>query len=880
MLRVGPHLRHARRRLPCLSARVVGISCAMTMVAAWCFVSPSQTPEGRRAVVPGRRAEATLKNVETGALGSGGSGALPRFEPREVGSAEQLMLSRMPEGHLITTHTSLALLQGVADGKKLEKALHWAVIRHPMLRAAAVEPTVRAKDTGPFFHGGQDGRWMWAPTNLTKEEIVQRALSVEDVAGDFDAKCKEYFEQSLDRSTFDFQEGPLWKLRLLRQGGFRGPLGGRSALLFSFVHSIDDQKSANILLHDILSNLQEEGDVADPEPAELPASLEDVFLKDDLDVQKLAGYALSQAEAGAVPFMKIPSALRSVERNVRKNFGLSPRQPVAQDRPGTVPTAPATGNAKLLLSEALSPESDFWAARRQNLVSFCSLPKDKVSILLQRCRDNNVTMSMAVATAALLAASDVANDDLDFAYEAYRLLLGVDMRRFAPDGDWTQDTMAYASGALDFSLRLLPKSGEAFAREHANESLRTRIGGVPFWDLARASAHAVTQWVEKGYAAESTRLFDIGVRLLRMDTIIQETANDPNTIGRAYSVTVSNAGVYGLGPKDGQYGKLRLDKIYFGISAAISGSLMSASSLTVNGDLLITAVSCSPLVNRSQMDRFAESMVGSLEVAALQKKPLSRKGTPLVDNPIDPRGQQPWYYLLETPKGSLQCPQYEEVKSATMPAFDVDKYVGVWYELAFHDITQCNGCGCTQFNMTRHGNVIEDMFTVTCPWPWKKGVDGPWLPGYNVNGNRRMNMWTCNMTMYYKPQNPGVMLETGFGQEFDNMVLEIWSDPEITAKTGYEYTRSIQFQCLGSERDGITFTGINFLSRTPIVEPWMMQEMFVRARALGLEPYGSNDMHIVEHAGCRYPKSTAQSWMGDRPEWPFPVAAGDFGAEI
>ena len=21
---------------------------------------------------------------------------------------------------------------------------------------------------------------------------------------------------------------------------------------------------------------------------------------------------------------------------------------------------------------------------------------------------------------------------------------------------------------------------------------------------------------------------------------------------------------------------------------------------------------------------------------------------------------------------------------------------------------------------------------MTCPWPWKKGVDGPWLPGYNV----------------------------------------------------------------------------------------------------------------------------------------------------
>ena len=61
---------------------------------------------------------------------------------------------------------------------------------------------------------------------------------------------------------------------------------------------------------------------------------------------------------------------------------------------------------------------------------------------------------------------------------------------------------------------------------------------MPFWDLAQAAAHAVRMWVEKGYAAESTRLFDLGVKQLRMDTIIRETANDPSTVGRAYSVTV------------------------------------------------------------------------------------------------------------------------------------------------------------------------------------------------------------------------------------------------------------------------------------------------------------------------------------------------------
>ena len=43
---------------------------------------------------------------------------------------------------------SRAVTRGVADEARLEKALHWAIIRHPMLRAAALEPSVRAKDTG------------------------------------------------------------------------------------------------------------------------------------------------------------------------------------------------------------------------------------------------------------------------------------------------------------------------------------------------------------------------------------------------------------------------------------------------------------------------------------------------------------------------------------------------------------------------------------------------------------------------------------------------------------------------------------------------------------------------------------------------------------
>lgn len=812
------------------------------------------------------------------------------FEPREVGSAEQLMLSRTSAGYMITTHCFVAVLDGFVDSERLQDALQWATIRHPMLRSVVKPPDVeKTNDFGPFFHGGKDGRWTWMPSNLTVAELVARALIVEDFdaasGNDFSLAWRKDFEATLDKSTFDLTSGPLWRLKLLRH---RKPSGDHeSVLLVSFIHSLSDQKSANVFLNDLLEHMAaaERGQpLSSPEPLPHPKSLEDVFLVDELDVQKLAEYALSQAEAGGKPSVLVPSALRSPERTNKKHWALDPTQPVAKDRSVVVPSVPAEGDFSILSPQVTDPETVFDSQRRNNLVSMRQLSAHVVEKLRNLCRQNNVTISHAAAVAALLAASDVAHDDLDFGYEAYRLLLGVDMRRFAPDGDWTSNTLAFASGALDFTIRLLPSSGTAYAQEHAENgsSLRALVGGVPFWDLARASRHAVEQWVKKGYAAESTRLFDLGVKNLRMENIIRATANTPATLGRAYSVTVSNAGVYGMGPTDLHYGNLRLSGLFFGISTAVSGSMVAASTLTVNGELQLTAHGSTPIVNRTELDTFADSMIRSLTIASEAPWPQRKGGgMPRVENPIDPRAGKPWYYPVETDKGSLRCPTYEEIRSPTLRPFDVDKYVGIWYELAFHDITQFNGCGCTRFNMTRHGTVIEDMFTVSCPWPWREGVDGPWLPGFGSNGQRRLNQWTCNMTMFYQPARPGVMRETGFGQAFDNMVLEIWSDPEITAETGYEYTRAIQFQCLGSSgTTGITFVGINFLSRTPIVKPAMLQEMFVRARALGLEPYGSNDMHIVEHQGCKYPRSTDTSWMGERPEWPYPIFQGELGALV
>lgn len=61
-----------------------------------------------------------------------------------------------------------------------------------------------------------------------------------------------------------------------------------------------------------------------------------------------------------------------------------------------------------------------------------------------------------------------------------------------------------------------------------------------------------------------------------------------------------------------------------------------------------------------------------------------------------------------------------------------DLYSGVWYELAYHDVTQANYfCGCTRFNFTkRSATFIEDMFTTTCPMT---GI----LPGTDFLRNKR-----------------------------------------------------------------------------------------------------------------------------------------------
>ena len=153
-----------------------------------------------------------------------------------------------------------------------------------------------------------------------------------------------------------------------------------------------------------------------------------------------------------------------------------------------------------------------------------------------------------------------------------------------------------------------------------------------------------------------------------------------------------------------------------------------------------------------------------------------------------------------------KCPNLKELgKKNRLPDFTEKLYQGVWYELAYHDVTQANYfCGCTRFNFTvRSDNFIEDMFTTTCPMT---GI----LPGEDV----AKRVYTLNMSITYSPSKPGEFVETGFQTGFPNVVLYVWTK---TGKDGKQYyDRSLQMQCV--EAAGrILFVGINFLARAPKV---------------------------------------------------------------
>lgn len=177
---------------------------------------------------------------------------------------------------------------------------------------------------------------------------------------------------------------------------------------------------------------------------------------------------------------------------------------------------------------------------------------------------------------------------------------------------------------------------------------------------------------------------------------------------------------------------------------------------------------------------------------------------------------------------ATHCPTPATTQSAKVEAFDVHRYEGVWYEIAYHDATQVSVCACTRLDwrLNADGNTFKDRFTTKCPYA-------------------RGATFTVPMRGSVDSARPGVFNEV----TFPDWIVDYHVDPS----TG-TYDWAIQFQCketLGA----VYFTGINLLSRTPTVQPEVMTAMLASLKAAGLERFGGRVdlLTMVKHDACTYP---------------------------
>ena len=184
------------------------------------------------------------------------------------------------------------------------------------------------------------------------------------------------------------------------------------------------------------------------------------------------------------------------------------------------------------------------------------------------------------------------------------------------------------------------------------------------------------------------------------------------------------------------------------------------------------------------------------------------------------------------------CPTIDELQSPYVKNYYSEfKHQGLYYEIAFKDVTQPRICKCITSNKTMISKErLQDDFYIQCNG---KIFYSNLSFDLDVESNRRGYMighWND-----FEPMK---------NVSFPNYIVDVGLD----TKTG-EYTWAIEFQCIQGKttfgRAFIKYYGLNFYAKT-YDDPNILKTMEKAARKQGLGPFmdsGSN-LFRVNHSGC------------------------------
>jgi hypothetical protein len=569
---------------------------------------------------------------------------------RILGSQELLMLPRQYGATSANkdkvvfpqmNHVAVALLSSTpAVETTLQRAINDVMQAHPLLQCrvdGTGEPDKRIDLMQMVRKGEPDPCTFRVDNKLNAQDV----LSVIDVdvmnnkdnvlRASLDASWQRSFEQHIDNGSWcNPAVGPLWKLELHKLSSSSGSAAASAeqpcALFFAANHAISDASSFNRLLDQILYNMAsiEENDKIIPpsKPQAMPMALEDSVFG--------LGKRWSNVGPGQVGLGTIAYVAGKAAEGL-KNPVILPDAAIKNKSSDN--NANAALGALSIISGKTAGGKDDESERRRSVLQFRKVDATTTSALLQKCRDQGVTMSNALTAAAALIASDLVVSDIDIDSTSsssgssgkernYKVLQSLDMRRFGAQLD-QGETVACMAGSHDLMLGpIADRSGQRLCQSPTLSRLDE------FWKLAKKSQQQTKAFVDSDGPTHATRVFDFAMTISDLNNLVHLTSQSKDTKGRAYSAGVTNAGVYerlagfqrqgenGRQALQLQRGRYRVQEIYSATTHVNSGCLYPLSALTVGGELQITFNPVSPIVSAQANKKLADSFVEMLEVVA------------------------------------------------------------------------------------------------------------------------------------------------------------------------------------------------------------------------------------------------------------------------
>ena len=555
------------------------------------------------------------------------------FQTRELGSQENLMLPRQYSPSDVTfpamNHVAAVRLSATPAMEVLRTALEKTMAAHPLLKSHVQgdgEPENRIDLFQMVREGDPNPTIFVAPTGTTTLPPDTVSFISTD---NLEQSWKTAFGRDLDDGSWCTPaKGPLWKLELHTTAATdAGDDHQPCVLLFSFNHAISDQSSVHRLVDQILDHLvaleTSNNNTGPPlyQVNDMPVSLEESVL--GLNQRwKDVGPAGFSVQTAAYVAGKAAEGL--------KNPVILPDD--NQDR--SIGSNNALGALSIISGQTAGGQDD--ATTRRSVLAFRKMSQSTVQPLLEACRVHGVSISNVLTAAATYTASDYVGGtpqneqkNKNKPSRNYKVLQSLDMRRFGAQLD-KGETLACMAGSHDLMHGPIPDHSGQDLRQNPTTSRLER-----FWELAQEGKQQTQRFFDSNGPSEAVRVFDFAMSISDLNNLVHLTAQSKDTKGRAYSVGVTNVGVYenqqSFPRADGsrprlklQHGKYRVEDIYFATPHTQSGCLFQVSCLTLDGELSLTFNPVAPIVSNDVNQKFADAFVELLEVVAGTKKvPLS-----------------------------------------------------------------------------------------------------------------------------------------------------------------------------------------------------------------------------------------------------------------